>query len=151
MLFANELGGGVGDTFSFQPHRLSAETFSKLEIGLERLFVFAAIFLEIHVHGVEFRIHAPGHTRGASQKILRAGIGADAHGDAFANGPILLDVFLIQIGREAAVDLFGYLPERELAQSDQDCRGGRNSSEPVRLSPCGRHRRASCDSGAPQE
>ena len=73
----------------------------------------------VDVHDVEFGVEAAGHAGGAGDEVLRGGIGADADGQAFADGPIFLDILGGHVGVEAAVDVFGDLAEGEFAQSDQ--------------------------------
>ena len=63
------------------------------------------LLIDIDVKGVELRVHPARHSCSARHQVLGPGVGADAHGDAFADGPILLDILFIHVGRQAAVHL----------------------------------------------
>ena len=67
------------------------------------------------MNGKEFCVELSGETRRASEEILCSGIRANADCDALANGPVLLNVFFVKIGRQSAVNLFGHLAQRQFA------------------------------------
>ncbi len=147
VLFSHKLGGGLGHALALEPDRLGAKTFGKLKVRFERFLVDLAILLEIDVNGKELRVEPPRQARRTGEEILGPGIGADTDGDPLANGPVLLNVFFVKIGRQCAVNLLGDPGGAPVPGGQLSFRGGRNSRGPVRLSPCGICRRGACDSG----
>ena len=59
----------------------------------------------IHVHDVEFGIHAPGHAGASSDEVLPCWVRRDADGHALSHRPIFPDVLGFHVGFEAAVNL----------------------------------------------
>src|SRR6185295_13898986 len=73
----------------------------------------------VHMNDIQLGIETAGHAGGAGDQVLRCGVGTDADRDALTDRPVFLNVFRSHVVFQAAVHLFGDLPECEFAQSDE--------------------------------
>src|SRR5467141_33547 len=120
MFRADKFRHTIGDAPAFQTGHLGAETFRETEIGIEGVLVWLFYAeLAVHVYHVKFGIHPARHAGSSSNQILSRRIRRDTHGNALPHRPVFPDVLRFHVGFQAAVNLFGDLPQSELAEGNE--------------------------------
>jgi hypothetical protein len=121
LIFLCESSDGFRNIFPFQPDHLGLEILRKSHIGCQGMTVFL-IHLNpgIHVDDVEVgRIDALGESGASGNEMLGCSIRANADGNSLAYTPVLIDVLVLKISLEVAIDRMGDLTQRKLAQRHQ--------------------------------
>src|SRR6266700_1890492 len=119
VLRAHKFSNRIRDAFPLQLNHFGSQAFRESQIGRKRFRIrLLRAKLPVHVHHVQFGVHAPRHSRAPGNQILPRGIRGNAHRHALPHAPVFSDVLRLHVRLEAAIHLFRHLAQSQLAQRD---------------------------------
>ena len=119
-LLANIGRGDASRVASCEVHDRGTEVFCELQAGFEgALTLRDGVAVTGYVKDVELGGESFGEAGAACDEIAGLGVGADAYGDLFGNGPVSAEPLTLDVVIERAIDGAGDALEGHFAQSDE--------------------------------